>query len=75
MSVTALTETEDRTLGERFAPGVYVTDGTRLFRVISPGGSLFPSVELEDCLTLAVERYLSRDLQSLRLHRVRVARP
>lgn len=56
---------------EEFAPGVYVTDGYRLFRVISPGQSLFPSAELEDCLTLEVDRYFSDELYAMRLHRVR----
>ncbi|HET9720040.1 MAG TPA: hypothetical protein VFP55_08195 [Solirubrobacteraceae bacterium] len=56
---------------EQFAPGVYVTDGMRLFRVISPGQSLFPSAELEDCLTLEIDRYFSDELYAMRLHRVR----
>jgi hypothetical protein len=52
------------------SPGVYVTDGVRLFRVIAPGQSLFPSAELEDCLTLEVDRYFSDELYAMRLHRV-----
>lgn len=55
---------------EPFVPGVYVTDGTRLFRVISPGRSLFPCAELEDCLTLQVQRFFSDELCAMRLHRV-----
>jgi hypothetical protein len=54
----------------QFVPGVYVTDGTRLFRVVSPGRSLFPSADLEDCRTLRVERFLSEELYAMRLHRV-----
>jgi hypothetical protein len=52
------------------APGVYVTDGTRLLRVVSPGGSLFPCAELEDCQTLEVERYFSDELYAMRLKRI-----
>ena len=52
------------------APGVYVTDGERLFRVVSPGRSLFPSAELEDCASLEVERYFADELYAMRLHRV-----
>jgi hypothetical protein len=55
---------------EPFVPGVYVTDGTRLFRVISPGRSLFPSADLEDCRTLRVDRFFSDELYAMRLHRV-----
>jgi hypothetical protein len=58
---------------EEFAPGVYVTDGYRLFRVVSPGASLFPSAELEDCHTLRVERYYSDELYAMRLQRVQPA--
>jgi hypothetical protein len=50
--------------------GVYVTDGHRLFRVVSPGRSLFPCAELEDCLTLEVDRYFSDELYEMRLQRV-----
>ena len=56
--------------GDEVSPGVYVTDGTRLFRVISPGQSLFPSAELEDCETLEVDRYFSDELYAMHLHRV-----
>ncbi|HWD63821.1 MAG TPA: hypothetical protein VG405_01480 [Solirubrobacteraceae bacterium] len=58
---------------DELAPGVYVTDGTRLFRVVSPGRSLFPSAELEDCHTLEVDRYFSDELYAMHLHRVRSA--
>lgn len=57
---------------DAFRPGVYVTDGIRLFRVIRPDQSLFPSAELEDCLTLQVDRYFSDELYAMRLHRVHV---
>lgn len=53
-----------------FTPGVYVTDGCRLFRVVSPGASLFPSADLEDCHTLRVERYYSDELYAMHLKRV-----
>lgn len=71
MSVTTAETTPVQPLTQEFAPGVYVTDGYRLFRVISPGQSLFPSAELEDCLTLEVDRYFSDELYAMRLHRVR----
>lgn len=70
MSAIATTVTEGVEQTDRFAPGVYVTDGVRLFRVISPGQSLFPSAELEDCMTLEVDRYFSDQLFAMRLHRV-----
>jgi hypothetical protein len=55
---------------ETFSAGVYVTDGYHLFRVVSPGQSLFPSAELEDCHTLEVDRYYADELYAMRLHRV-----
>lgn len=58
-----------------FTPGIYLTDGTRLYRVISPGRSLFPSAELEDCLTLEVERYDSDELRVMGLQRVELRDP
>jgi hypothetical protein len=70
MTAIATTVTEGAGQTEQFAPGVYVTDGIRLFRVISPGQSLFPSAELEDCITLEVHRYFSDELFAMRLHRV-----
>ncbi len=56
-----------------FDAGSYVTDGWRLFRVISP---IDPGVEpalawLEDCMTLAVESYTSDELWELDLRLVR----
>lgn len=73
MSAITTRVTEGAEQAESFAPGVYVTDGVRLFRVISPGQSLFPSAELEDCMTLEVDRYFSDELFSMRLHRVEPA--
>lgn len=73
MSVTTARTAPIEAPAEEFSAGVYVTDGTRLFRVISPGQSLFPSAELEDCLTLEIERYFSDELYAMRLHRVRTA--
>ncbi len=55
-------------------PGVYVTDGTRLFRVVSPHQSLFPTAELEDCTSLEVESYTSDELYAMRLRRVAMQR-
>ncbi len=74
MSVTTHPSAASGEPVEEFSPGVYVTDGRRLFRVISPGQSLFPSAELEDCLTLEVDRYFSDELYAMRLHRVKPAR-
>ncbi|HWD85513.1 MAG TPA: hypothetical protein VG321_07160 [Solirubrobacteraceae bacterium] len=70
MSVTTGRVSSPEQTGDEFSPGVYVTDGTRLFRVISPGQSLFPSAELEDCETLEVDRYFSDELYAMHLHRV-----
>lgn len=51
------------------APGLYVSDGRRLFRIVSqvaPG--LGPaSAELEDCSTLTVERYSAEELYEMEL--------
>ena len=73
MSVTTAARARPAPVEDEFAPGVYVTDGQRLFRVVSPGGSLFPSAELEDCRTLEVERYFSDELYAMRLQRVAIA--
>lgn len=70
MSATKIRVGPEQGAEEQFVPGVYVTDGKRLFRVISPGRSLFPSAELEDCRTLRVERFFSDELYAMRLHRV-----
>ena len=75
MSVTTARVAPSGGADDQFAPGVYVTDGTRLFRVISPGRSLFPSAELEDCLTLEIDRYFSDELYEMQLHRVRCPVP
>jgi len=50
--------------------GVYLTDGSRLFRLVAPQLGLYPSAELEDCRTLAVDRYYCDELYAMRLHRV-----
>jgi hypothetical protein len=49
----------------------YVTDGRRLFRVVSlfdPDAS--PAAELEDCMTLEIERYSPDDLFGMALRPV-----
>jgi hypothetical protein len=51
-------------------PGVYVTDGTRLYRVLSPKRSLFPMAVLEDCETLGIEPYDADALYTMHLRRV-----
>lgn len=54
------------------APGRYLTDGRRLFRVMSSiTSSLYPSAELEDCLTLQVEHYSPGELYRMHLRPVR----
>lgn len=75
MSATTIRVGAEQGEDEPFVPGVYVTDGARLFRVISPGRSLFPCADLEDCLTLRVERFFSDDLYAMRLHRVSAPAP
>lgn len=55
--------------------GSYVTDGRRLFRVVSQfttvGDHVFAS--LEDCLTLAVAAYAPGELSSMELRPVKRA--
>jgi hypothetical protein len=57
------------------AAGSYVTDGLRLFRVVSPlaSGPELETAELEDCLTLEVETYSPGELWAMRLVLVRSA--
>jgi hypothetical protein len=56
-----------------FEPGSYVTDGWRLFRVVSPiDPGVQPSLAwLEDCMTLSVESYTSDELWEMDLRLVR----
>jgi hypothetical protein len=51
----------------------YLTDGRRLFRVVSPfiPGSEMPFASLEDCLTLKVRPYSPDELYAMGLRRVR----
>jgi hypothetical protein len=54
----------------------YVTDGRRLFRIVSlfePNSSAV--AELEDCMTLEIERYSPDDLFGMRLRPVRSPDP
>jgi hypothetical protein len=54
------------------APGSYLTDGERLFRVTSlfvNGGSTL--VSIEDCRTLETHAYAGSELETMRLRRVR----
>ena len=58
-----------------FIPGSYLTDGRRLFRVVS---QFTPSAErvfasLEDCFTLEVSDYAPGELYSMGLRTVRTA--
>ena len=53
------------------APGIYLTDGHKLLRVVAPFDHNSPSEALlEDCMTLAVERYSAQDLSALPLSNV-----
>ncbi|HET8979027.1 MAG TPA: hypothetical protein VFN87_12770 [Solirubrobacteraceae bacterium] len=60
----------------RLIPGSYVTDGWRLLRVISQirGPRWYRMVVLEDCLTLEVSGYATRELRNMRLARVPTGR-
>jgi hypothetical protein len=61
--------------GHPFAAGNYLTDGRRLFRVLSQiaAGEPDSRARLEDCLTLEVGSYAARELYSMRLRIVRAA--
>jgi DNA-directed RNA polymerase specialized sigma54-like protein len=55
--------------------GAYVTDGTRLFRVVQaldPPRGVATAV-LEDCLTLELQSYAAADLWEMRMQLVRAA--
>lgn len=54
-------------------PGCYLTDGRRLFRVVSEFGAdgKHGFASLEDCLTLAVEPYSPGELDAMKLRPVR----
>ncbi len=60
---------------DSFAAGNYLTDGERLFRVVSPfvSGSHRVAACLEDCMTLEVEAYEPEELYAMALRPVRVA--
>lgn len=53
-------------------PEGYLTDGRRLFRVVSPFDSRGPSPSalLEDCATLEIRAYSACELAEMRLQRV-----
>jgi hypothetical protein len=54
-------------------PDSYLTDGRRLFRVVSQltSGAEHAFASLEDCLTLEVQAYSPGELHRMRLRRVR----
>lgn len=58
---------------ERLAVDSYVTDGTRLLRVVSQFETGLDSVfaSLEDCMTLEVRTYPPGELGTMRLRTVR----
>jgi len=55
---------------ERFTPDSYVTDGQRLFRVVSAYGEQRRFASLEDCLTLEVHAYAPGELGAMKLRSV-----
>lgn len=57
------------------APNAYVTDGLRLFRVVSPlrWSDGYVTADMEDCMTLDVRAYTPTELWSMRLRVVRLA--
>jgi hypothetical protein len=59
------------------AAGSYVTDGRRLFRVVSPLAAPpeLEAAELEDCMTLESDCYTAGELWAMRLILVRRADP
>lgn len=62
---------------EVLAPGHYLTDGVRLFRVVSRFTSHDEnaSASLEDCYTLEIESYSPDELYSIGLRQVRNPAP
>ena len=65
--MTAELVIEPRTLAT--LAGAYVTDGRRLFRVVSPLAAPpdAQSADLEDCKTLEVDSYSASELWAMRL--------
>ena len=61
-----------RPTAEQLQPGTYVTDGERLFCVLSQFASddEIELATLEDCLTLEVKPYCQAELEDLRLRHV-----
>ncbi len=59
---------------EPLAPDSYVTDGRRLFRVVSQfaAGEEHRFASLEDCLTLEVRAYAPGELAAMKLRPVHV---
>jgi len=57
---------------EEFASGIYLTDGCRLFRVVSrlAWKGKYALASLEDCLTLDVTPYSADELFAMRLQLV-----
>jgi hypothetical protein len=60
------------TRGGGLSAGAYLTDGERLFRVVSqfPANTHQPFASLEDCLTLQVQAYSPGELEAMRLRPV-----
>jgi hypothetical protein len=74
MSALQATAPPEPCTDDEFAPGYYLTDGQRLFRVVSQfTTTLTPFADLEDCVTLTVDRYTPAELYAMRLRSVRRA--
>lgn len=76
MSPTPLRRLEPpRAPSARLLPDSYLTDGCRLFRVVSQfsAGAEDAFASLEDCRTLQVQAYSPGELHAMRLRRVRTA--
>lgn len=57
---------------EEFVPGIYLTDGCRLFRIVARlvRKDEYSLASLEDCLTLDVASYSADELFAMRLRLV-----
>ena len=71
MPAIQATERLEAVTDEESEPGYYLTDGHRLFRVVSQFmTTLTPYADLEDCATLAVVRYTPTELYAMGLRSV-----
>ena len=75
MSLLSFRTSSSRAAAPTLDSGAYVTDGTRLFRVVQPMRPLRgqASAVLEDCLTLESRSYIAAELWEMRVRLVRGA--